>query len=427
MIRSVVAVLIFFLCFTVAQAQADKEALEKQRQELKKELEQTERLLQDNKARTKENLLQLNLITKKVILQDRLIDNINKDINILNNNIYLIQRDIYKYDRILDTLKKEYAKSMVYAYKNRNNYEFLNFIFSAANFNDAIKRITYLKSYRNYREIQGENILRTQLLRKKRVGELGDAKQVKNEVLQVQSKEMDELAKQQKEKDRIVAQLKKQGKDLNKQIAAKQKQLQKVNNAIAAAIKRAQEMAREEARKKAELEKKNATIVVSPTTTSKSTVKTKIAPKTEESVLLNAENVALNNSFERNKGSLPWPLDRGTILMHYGANKMPSGSVFVASSVTIAADLGTPVKAVFDGIVSTIQNVDDMQIVILQHGRYFTTYSNLNGVSVRKGQEVKTGQTIGRVAANFDGIGAIDFFMSNEKSNFDPENWLRRR
>jgi murein DD-endopeptidase MepM/ murein hydrolase activator NlpD len=68
-----------------------------------------------------------------------------------------------------------------------------------------------------------------------------------------------------------------------------------------------------------------------------------------------------------------------------------------------------------------------MQVVILQHGRYFTTYSNLTGVTVQRGQQVKTGQVLGRVAANFDGIGAIDFYMSNETSNFDPERWLRNR
>ena len=114
----------------------------------KKEIEQTEKLLNSNKVQTKENLLQWKLINKKVNLQDRVIDNLNNDMKMLNNNIYTIERDINRYDKLLDTLKQEYAKSMVYAYKNRSNYDFLNFIFSAANFNDAIKRLTYLKSYR---------------------------------------------------------------------------------------------------------------------------------------------------------------------------------------------------------------------------------------------------------------------------------------
>ena len=132
-------------------------------------MEQTEKMLNNNKAKTKENLVQWKLINDKVNLQDRIIDNISKDINLLDNNIYTNQSDINRYDKLLDTLNEEYAKSMVYAYKNRSNYDFLNFIFSAASFNDAIKRITYLKYYRNYREMQGENILRTQELRKQRI------------------------------------------------------------------------------------------------------------------------------------------------------------------------------------------------------------------------------------------------------------------
>lgn len=423
----------------VAQPQT-REELERQRQELKKEIEQTEKLLNNNKAQTKESLLGLTLITKKVNLQDRVIDNINRDLHMLDNNMFTIQKDIRKYDRLLDTLKQEYAKSMVYAYKNRSSYDFLNFIFSSSNFNDAIKRITYLKSYRTYREMQGQNILRTQDLRKHRIQDLSGTKQKKNATLQVQSKEMQALEAQKKEKDRIVAELKKQGKQLNNQIAAKKKQMQKVSNAIAAAIKRAQEEARkaavakaaEDERRRKELEKANAKNNApenNPGGNTKLLPKTtKTAPaKTGTSVLLNAENIALNASFEKNRGSLPWPLDRGEILMHYGKNVLPSGTEIVVTSVTISSDIGTPVKAVFDGTVTTIQPIEDMLVVIIQHGRYFTTYSNLTGITVQKGQEVKTGQVLGKVAPNFDGIGAIDFYMSNESNNFNPESWLRRR
>ncbi len=442
MVKIILTSCIFLFSSLAVFAQPEtREELEKQRQQLKKEIEQTEKLLKSNKAETKENLLQYKLITNKVNLQDRVIDNINRDLKVLNNNMYNIQRDMTRYDRLLDTLKREYAKSMVYAYKNRSSYDFLNFIFSAASFNDAIKRITYLKSYRNYREMQGENILRTQELRRKKKEELGGTKLEKNKTLQVQSKEMQALEAQQKEKDRILAELKKQGKQLNNQIVAKQKQMQKVSNAIAAAIKKAQEEARKAALAKAadeerkrlaearELAKANPG---SASGTEKGTAPVKVRPakpanKPAESVLLNAGNTALNTSFERNRGSLPWPLDRGVVLMHYGKNTLPSGSILNVTSVTISSEIGTPVKAVFNGTVSTVQNVEDMQVVIIQHGRYFTTYSNLSGVNVQRGQEVSTGQTIGRVAANFDGVGAIDFYMSNESSNFDPEKWLRPR
>ena len=442
MIKFILSALLF--CFISLHSMAQtREELEKQRQQLRREIEETEKQLSSNKAKTKENLLQWKLINNKVALQDRVIDNISKDLRILDNNIYGIQKDVKRYDRLLDTLKREYAKSMVYAYKNRSNYEFLNFIFSASNFNDAIKRIAYLKSYRNYQEIQGENILRTQELRRKRIADLGGSKKEKSITLQSQNKEMSVLETQQKEKDRILDELKKQGKTLNNQIAAKKKQIQKVNNAIASAIKKALEEARRESIAKANAEerrrkdaeknaaknsvKENTSTGGNTNTKSVSTPRVTAPARKVESVLLNAENTALNNSFEKNRGSLPWPVDRGNVLMHYGSNKLPSGSDIVLSNVTISAEIGTPVKVVFDGTVSTVQSIDDMQVVIIQHGKYFTTYSNLSGVSVQRGQQVKTGQVIGKVAANFDGVGAVDFYMSNESSNFNPETWLRRR
>ncbi|MEO7047435.1 MAG: hypothetical protein ABI091_19180, partial [Ferruginibacter sp.] len=392
MLKSIFS-LALFCFFTTSLFAQTREELEKQRQDLKKEIEETEQLLNKNKTQTKENLGQLSLINNKVNLQNRVIDNINKDLRLLNNNIYSIQRDVNKYDLLLDTLKQEYAKSMVYAYKNRSNYEFLNFIFSADNFNDAIKRISYLKSYRSYREMQGENIVRTQELRRQRIQDLGGAKKEKNSTLQSQSKEMQALEDQQKEKDRIVAELKKQGKTFNNQIAAKKKQMTKVSNAIASAIKRAQEAARKEALAKAAKEERerkeiakstpaNNTSIPTPTSTTKSvsTVKKVPAPaKKEESVLLNTDaSIALNSSFERNRHSLPWPIDKGYVLMHYGHNKLPSGSELVVTSTTISADIGSPVKAIFDGTVIMSQEVEDMQVVTIQHGRYFSTYSNLS-------------------------------------------------
>lgn len=443
-----------FLCFILLSAGAQsREDLERQRNQLKKEIEETEKQLNSNKLKTKESLLQWRLINNKVALQDKVVDNINKDLRILNNNIYTIQKDINRYDRILDTLKKEYAKSMVYAYKNRSNYQFLNFIFSASSFNDAIKRIAYLKSYRSYQEIQGENILRTQELRKQRIADLSGNKRDKSKTLQSQSKELSVLEQQQQEKDRILAELKKQGNSLNKEIAAKKKQQQKVSNAIAAAIKRAQAEARREAMAKAAAEEKrrkdkekadalaaaktNASEAEPNTSSSTNTksvaaeTKTKAEPAATKavnaSVLLNAENIALNNSFERNRGSLPWPVDKGFVLMHYGKNKLPSGGDYNISNITIAAEIGSPVKSIFDGTVSNIISIDAMEVVIIQHGKYFTTYSNLSSSSVKVGQDVSTGQVIGRVAADLQGTGSIDFYMSNEKSEFDPESWLRHR
>jgi septal ring factor EnvC (AmiA/AmiB activator) len=435
----------FFIGYSsLAQSTAQQE-LEKQRLELKREIEQTQELLDKNKKNTKESLGQLSLINRKLNLQENIIDNISKDINLLDNSIYKSQRDINRLQVLLDTLKQEYAKSMLYAYKNRSSSDFLNFIFSASSFNDAIKRVTYLKSYRNYRELQGDNILRTKVLLNQNIEALTGNKIKKGQVLQTQSKELSVLETQQQEKNQIVKNLKQQGKELNNQISAKKKQMQKVSNAIAAAIKRAQEMARKEALAKAleektkrdaaeraaeknklAIEKGNAAVIVKPAPL-KPEKALPISVRQESILLGNDAEVKLNANFISNKGTLPWPVDKGYMIMRFGPQKLDIGVTVDNPGITIGSEIGTSVKALFDGEVSSVTNIENMQVVIVKHGAYFTTYSNLSGVHLSRGQDIRTGQVVGKVAPNDEGIGSIDLIISNEKSNLNPEGWLRRR
>jgi len=441
----IILTIIFFLATVMAvhaqqpPASKEQQELERQRQELKKELEQVQDLLDKNKRTTKENLSTLAHINQKLNLQENVIDNINREINLMDNNIYRSQRDVNKYQLLLDTLKQEYEKSMVYAYQNRSNSDFLNFIFSASSFNDAIKRITYLKSYRTYREMQGENILRTQNLLKTRIDELSNNKQKKSVVLKVQSKEVDALQNQQEEKRQMVAKLKAQGKELNNQIAAKKKQMQKVNNAIAAAIKRAIKEANDvaAARAREERRKKETETAASKNTTDAGSNKNNAVVKVEKakapaakqaSVLLATEaDVTLNSSFERNRGNLPWPVSSGYPILHFGTNVLDNGVTINSQGISIGCEIGSPVKAIFDGEVMLVNSYDDVQMIVIKHGKYFTGYSNISGVSVAKGQAVKVGQVIGRAAANLDGVGAVDLQISNEQNEMNPETWLKRR
>ena len=435
----------FFIGYSsLAQSTAQQE-LEKQRLELKREIEQTQELLDKNKKNTKESLGQLSLINRKLNLQENIIENISKDINLLDNSIYKSQRDINRLQVLLDTLKQEYAKSMMYAYKNRSSSDFLNFIFSASSFNDAIKRVTYLKSYRNYRELQGDNILRTKVLLNQNIDALKGNKIKKGQVLQTQSKELSLLETQQQEKNQIVKNLKQQGKELNNQIAAKKKQMQKVSNAIAAAIKRAQEMARKEALAKAleekakrdaaeraaeknklAIEKGNTAVIAKPAPL-KPEKALPISVRQESILLGNDAEVKLNANFISNKGTLPWPVDKGYMIMRFGPQKLDIGVTVDNPGITIGSEIGTSVKALFDGEVSSVTNIENMQVVIVKHGAYFTTYSNLSGVHLSRGQDIRTGQVVGKVAPNDEGIGSIDLIISNEKSNLNPEGWLRRR
>ncbi len=427
----IITAFIFFLFALSASAQqsADKDALQRQREQLKKEIEQTEKALIETRKTTKVNLGQLSLINKKMDLQGNVINNISSEIKKLNDNIYLSQLEINKIKRILDTLKVEYAKSMVYAYKNRSNYDFLNFIFSANNFNDAIKRIAYLKSYRTYREMQAENILKTQAMLEDKIEVLSGTKKQKNVVLSEQDKELDKLAKQKEEKATVVNQLKGRQKELLEQVKAKRKQDAKIKNAITAMIRREIEIAKAEAARKekerlAEL-KKNKPETPEDSKEAATAKTTRAAAPKSNSVLVSSEaDKALNASFEKNKGSLPWPAD-GFVISHFGPNQYPGGIDYNNPGVSIGTKVGASVKAVFDGEVTLVSYIDNKQAVFIKHGKYFTVYSNLASAKVQRGDKVRTGEVIGTADANDEGQGEVDFILMKESDNVNPESWLR--
>lgn len=428
--KKIVAAFIFLLITTIVSAQKlNKDYLQEQREQLKKEIAETEKALIETQKTTKVNVGQLSLINKKLNLQGNVISNISGEIRNLTDNIYLSQLEINKIRRILDTLKVEYAKSMVYAYKNRSNYDFLNFIFSANNFNDAIKRIAYLRSYRNYRETQAGNILKTQDMLEEKIDMLSGNKTKKDLVLKEKDQELTKLQKQQQQKATIVNKLKGRQKELSSQISAKRKQDAKIRNAIAAMIRREIELAKAEAAKKekarlAAIKKNNPEANTTTKPANDNAAPSRITPP-KGSVLVSSEaDKELNENFEKNKGLLPWPVN-GYVIYHFGGNQLPGGIDYENPGVSIGSKVGEPVKAVFDGEVTLVSYIDNKQAVFIKHGKYFTVYSNLESASVQRGSKVTTGQVIGKAGMNDEGQGQVDFILMQESDNVNPESWLR--
>lgn len=442
---------LFLAGAVIAQPTTDKTQLEKERKEIQKELGEIQGLYNKIKGQTKQTLGQLTVLNRKINLQEQYIGSINKEIRSIDDDIYLSNLEIYRLQKQLDTLKSQYAKTVVYAYKNRSSYDYLNFIFSANSFNDAVRRVAYLKSYRAYREKQVSTILETQDLIAKRKQQQLSRKDQKNAALANQTQQVQELAVQKKEKDAVVAQLKTKEKDLSKQIAAKKKKDRDLQNAITVIVRREIEAAKKEAEAKAkadadakkkadDLAKKNKPTetpdvtkpVTNPATSPATTVSSKRnepTKKPDSYLNLNATDVALNNKFELNKAKLPWPVDNGVVTLHFGPNKIDNTLLtFDNPGITISTpSAGVPVKAVFDGEVSSVYSLGDGMAVTIRHGKYFTTYSNLTSVSVSKGSLVKTGQSIGKAGKDDDGNGGqVDFILMIETKNVNPQPWLRR-
>jgi len=427
------------LIFAVAlagtlSAQQTSSDLKKKQSEIQKEIDDLRRSLDETKKYKKEGLAQYNLVQKKIRLRENQINNINQQINYIQGDINQSSREISKLHRELDTLKMQYEKSVVYSYKNRSNYDFLNFIFSAGSFNDALKRVAYLKSYRNYREEQADNIQRTQQQLHQKIASLNENKIKKSEVLQEQSKQMKVLEEDKKEKEAVVSKLKSREKEITKDMNDKRKQDLSLRSAIKAAINREITKEREKQRlADIEASKKEASKEVKTETVSSGNVAAIKRPssgvsKTPSLFDNRAEIKALSDNFEKNRGNLPWPISSGNISMHFGRQTYVEGVKIILDNpgITIESSAGSSVKAVFDGEVSAIINVGPVQGVILKHGKYFTTYSNLGSVSVSKGQQVKMGQLLGKLEEKDEGRGELEFLITNDKNqNENPERWLR--
>jgi len=438
--------IIFYLLLVIAPAVVitaqpplqDKSQLEKERKEIQQELNEIQGLYNKVKGQTKQTLSQLGVLNRKLTLQEQYIGNINKEIRSIDDDIYLSNIEIYRLQKQLDTLKAQYAKTVVYAYKNRSNYDYLNFIFSSNSFNDAIRRVSYLKSYRAYRENQVAVIKETQqLIATRKEQQLGRKKQ-KSVAITTHTKEVQVLAVQKKEKDIIVSKLKSQEKDLKGQIAEKKKKDAKLKNAIFAIIEKERLKGLEEEKKRlaaldAERKKSGATeskTTTTETTTGVTTAEPKKKPVIKEKtyVPLNSNETALAANFKSNYGKLPWPVDNGVLCSNFGTNKI-EGTLLTEDNpgITICTPgPGVAVKSVFDGEVLSVFNLGDGMSVMIKHGNYYTIYSNLSSVSVSKGTPVKTRQVIGKAGGDENGGGKVDFLLMIDKKNVNPQSWLHR-
>ena len=445
---------VFLVLFTLlsfgALAQQSREELQKKEQELKKELSDLNRQLSETQKNKKLSLNELALIKRKVAKREELVRGINNQINELDNTIYLNEMDIYRLRKELDTLKLKYAKSIVFAYKSRGSYEYLNFLFSARNFNDAIKRMAYLKSYRQNRETQAVAISQSRAMLTQKVDVLNSNKKERLVTLSAQSEQLKVLQEDKKAQDKVVAQLKGQESVIAKQIKDKEKQRVRMQQAVMAIIKREiEEAARKDkiAKQKAiDDAKKNAAAATLKNNTSDNAVKnntavTNSAKNNEPIVLAKAgsrpyspfesteEGRETSMHFEQNRGRLPWPVDRGNVFIEFGVSTVPGTKLKQNSDgIHIALPEGSAVKSVADGEVSYVGEVNGDQVVMVRHGKYFTVYQQLSSASVSVGKEVKAGSMIGRSGKSIDGEGCIIFTINNERGvPLNPDQWLRPR
>lgn len=410
-----------------------KAQLEAKRKEILDAINETEKQLEAIKSDKKATLGQLHALQNKLAERQRLIGNINDEIDDIDNTIKLSSREVGSLKQKLEQMKVRYAQSIRYAYETRSSYDMLAFLFSSADFNDAMRRMKYLKKFRDFRKQQVEQIRITQAQLQHKIGTLNAEKAQKDELLTAQVQQKQVLVKETDQTNQVINDLKGKESNLMRDIEKNRKVAERVDKAINQIIER--EMAKATKAAEEEEAKANGGTKAKPYNdevvhnNTHYTPKPKV-PRGEVELMMTPRDVALANNFEGNKGKLYWPVEKGFVTDHFGTHPHPiQTKVMIENNgIDIRTTPDATVKAVFDGEVSSVNFIGDSPMIIIKHGNYFTVYTNLASASVKKDQHVTANQGIGTVANNEYGEPTVKFqiWKAGKKGSvkLNPEQWI---
>jgi len=386
--------LIFTFSFSLLPfsfSQKDKKDLESQRKALEAQIKSTSEILEKTQKNKNKSLSQLKALSAQIKQREDLLNTINQEIKAVDQQTSVqvkikteAEHDIQDYEtRLTYALRTAYIRSQL-----QPDWIYL---LSASSLSELMIRWVYLRQYKNYVTRQLKALADKREQHKALIAELKENKEAKTELLITEQKHKNEIQTEQKTKEAVVHDLTKQEKKLKNQLADTQAKKKKLDDEIAKQI-------RDEGNK---------------ITTSG----LKEAPATK----------ALNNQFASNKGKLPWPVNKGLITDRFGTHPHPllKGVTVQNNGIDIQAESGSAVKSLFNGTVSSVTKIPGYDyMVLVRHGLYFTVYSKLQNVSVKKGDEVTTGQVLGHLS---DDEPELHLEIWQDKNKLDPEMWISRK
>ncbi len=404
--RVFIVLFLIFLC-AAAIAQSSRAELEVKRKQLLKEIELTSRLLKQTKKNREATYSRFITLQRQINRRLQLIETLQAEVLLILETVARTTGAVQALTDDVDRLKSEYAVMVRQAYRQRLVRSDWLFILSADSFNDAFRRWQYLRQYDRYRQKQARLILDTQETLLSKITNLEKKKSEKERLLSTEQRHSEMLGLEISAKNRILEELKGSESRLSRQLLAKRKAAAKLTAAIEKVIHEAMEKAKRE-------ERATANVNVSPSATGASS------------------NSSLNLSYEfrRNRGVLPWPVNNGVVTGSFGRQQHPTikSVEIINNGIDIRTDQGSQVQAVFEGTVVGTQFIPGFDyMVILKHGEYYTVYSNLEEVKVRKGDHVKLRQSIGIVSTDRKtNTSEVHFEVWKEKTRLDPAMWVKR-
>ncbi len=389
-------ILLLYFGALFSQTRSD---LEKKRSTLLKDIELTNHLLSETKQNKDVSLNELEMLEKQIDNREALIRNIAAQINILEKTISEKGSIIIALEKDLASLKVEYGKMIYYTYKNQQAYNKLFFIFSSSSLNEAYNRLNYLKRYTTYRKKQAILIQRIKQTLSDKLNELSDQKNKKVNLLASQLKQKGKLDQEKTDKGTLIGKLRKQEKQLLTKLYNKRKAAEKLDKAIADIIKKELEAARKKSNKD-----KEAGIDLTP------------------------ESAILSENFTNNKGKLPWPVERGIITHNFGERDHPvlKGVKIQNNGIDIKTTSNATVRAVFEGqVVEVFSNPSFHKAVMIKHGEFYTVYTNLKEVFVKKGDKIQIKQIIGLVYTDTEiSKTEVHFELWKGFEKLNPAYWI---
>ena len=375
----------------------NRKELEEKRKQLLEEINRTNTQLEKTKKDKALALDRYFALQNQIQKRQKLVKNLHSEIKSADLTIEQSKNVMGSLNSDLERLRREYASTMRTALRHRMGNSMALFLFSSKDFKDAFQRWQYIRQYYHYRQRQTALILKTQKNLLQKTEELEKAKVEKAKLLTVQQQQQATLNVELADKDRLVKSLKSNESKLITDLNKQQKAHDQLNKAI-------EDIIRTEIAKK----KKDAR---NPET---------LASAKEEA----AEDLALSGDFKQRRGKLPWPVSNGVVTKQFGTQPHPTlkGLKINNNGIDIRTDKSLDVYAVFEGTVVGTQFVPGYQnMVIVQHGQYYTVYSNLEELTVKRGDAVNTKQIIGRVSAEKP---ELHFEVWREKERMNPVGWI---
>jgi len=384
-----VGILLLFIIEAFVQNN-DKNRLLQKKEEIEKEIEFTNKLLNDTKKKRTNSLQEFKLLKSKISNRNKLIIELNNNIEKTEGEIQENTNKLISLKGELEKSRNEYAALIYYAFKNSNTNLNFMYLLASEDINQFYARFSYLQQYKEYRLTQIKLITRLKELIEINIEEL---KTKKYEMINMVNQSLAEKALLKSDQDEIgiiIEKLQQQEEDLLKQIEEKKKIAKKLDKEIENLIR-------------------------------------KEASKSKYEMLTPADRI-ISNEFASNRGRLPWPTEKGIITDHFGENEHPviKNLKIRNNGIDITTVPKTRARAVFNGEVSKVFTIKGANTtVIIRHGNYYTVYHNLINVKIKTGDIVNTKDHIGEVYSDVNnGQSILHFEVWKELEKQNPEDWL---